>query len=160
MYSPTHATVGLFVATVMPDPVSAFLAGVGTHYLLDAIPHGDTGVGDWLRAPGAVRRIIRVESIDLGLTVIIVALLLTGHPSNQWLKLIFGGLGGIIPDLLWGLRFVLDRRQWHIPLLSRFVHLHDRWHKWGHAKAAYDVPFTVGIMIQIVFLVVSLSLHL
>lgn len=144
----------------MPDPVSAFLAGVGTHYLLDAIPHGDTGVGDWLRGPGALRRIIGVESIDLGLTVIIVALLLIGHPSTQWLKLIFGALGGITPDLLWGLRFVLDRREWNVPLLSRFVHLHDRWHKWGHAKAAYDVPFTVGIMAQIVFLAVSLSLHL
>ena len=41
MYSPIHATTGLLLATAIPNPALAFLAGVGSHYILDAIPHGD-----------------------------------------------------------------------------------------------------------------------
>ncbi len=107
MHSPVHTVAGLLLAQVKPDPVTALAADVASHYLLDAMPHGDTG----LRA-----------------------------------------ISGITPDLLWGLRFVLDQRGWHIPGLTSFLPRHDRWPTWGHAKHFYDVPFAVGLVVQAVLL--------
>lgn len=132
----------------MPDPVSAFLVGVGSHYLLDAVPHGDTNFGQWLTGGHAKRRIAVVESLDLGLAAIVVLGLLLNHPEQWWVKLVAGAVGGIVPDLLWGLRFVLDSRHIRIPLVTSFLHHHDRWHTWGHAKHPYDLPFAVGIILQ------------
>lgn len=148
MYSPVHATAGLLLATVMPDPVSAFLVGVGSHYVLDAVPHGDTNFGQWLTGGHAKRRIAVVESLDLGLAAIVVLGLLLNHPGKWWVTLVAGAVGGITPDLLWGLRFVLDSKNIRIPLVTPLLHHHDRWHTWGHAKHPYDLPFAVGIILQ------------
>lgn len=160
MYSPVHATAGLLIAQFMPNPVAAFLAGVGSHYLLDAIPHGDTGVGDWLRGGHAKRRIVTVETVDLGLAAIVTLALVAGHPSSWWLKLVAGAIGGIVPDLLWGARFVLDSANIKIPGLTRFLHWHDRWHSWGHARHPYDIPFVAGLVVQFVMVSSVFLLHL
>lgn len=152
MYSPVHATAGLLLATVMPDPISAFVVGAGSHYLLDAIPHGDTGLGSWLTGGHAVRRIVTVESVDLGLAAIVVLGFIANHTGQRWVKLVAGAIGGVTPDILWGMRYMLDRNHIQIPLLTPFLHRHDRWHNWGHAKHRYDVNFTVGLITQAVLL--------
>ncbi|MEK7637413.1 MAG: hypothetical protein AAB402_03470 [Patescibacteria group bacterium] len=159
MYSPLHAAAGLLLAQAMPDPVTAFAAGAASHYLLDAFPHGDTGLGEWLAGGHSARRIATVESVDLGLAAIVVLALIAGHPSQGWIKLVAGAGGGITPDLFWGGRLLLDRAGWRIPLLTSFLHRHDRWHSWGHAKHFYDVPFAVGLVIQAVLLSLVLFLH-
>ena len=160
MYSPIHATAGLLIATAIPNPALAFLAGMGSHYILDAIPHGDTYVGAWLTGGHRVRRIATVESVDLGLAAIVVLGLIASHPENWWVTLVAGALGGIMPDLLWGLRFVVDTKGWKIPLLTKFLRRHDRWHSWGHAQHPYDMPFAVGLIMQVVVLATVLWLQL
>lgn len=160
MYSPVHATAGLLLATLMPDPISALVVGVASHYLLDAIPHGDTHFGAWLTGGHAKRRILVVESLDLGLAAIVVLALITQHPEQCWLTLTAGAIGGILPDLLWGLRFVLDNQKITIPVFTSFLHHHDRWHSWGHAKHAYDIPFTIGILLQGIVLALVFILQL
>ncbi len=160
MYSPVHATAGLLLAQYMPNPALAFLVGVGSHYLLDAVPHGDTYFGAWLTGGHAKRRIAVVESLDLGLAAIVVLALIASHPQQSWVKLVAGAIGGITPDLLWGLRFVLDSKGWKIPLLTPFLHHHDRWHSWGHAKHPYDIPFAVGIVVQVILIALAFLLHL
>jgi hypothetical protein len=160
MYSPIHATAGLLIATVMPDPMSAALAGIASHYLLDVVPHGDTHFGAWLTGGHAKRRILTVESVDLGLGIMVVLALLLAHPEQSWIKLVAGAIGGVLPDLLWGFRFVVDSSVGHIPFLTSALHAHDRWHSWGHAKHAYDIPFTVGLLLQALVLGVVLFLQL
>ncbi len=100
-----------------------------------------------------------MESVDLGLAAIVVLTLVASHPNQGWIKLVAGAVGGITPDLLWGLRLVLDRRGWRIPWLTPFLHRHDHWHSWGHAKHFYDVPFVVGLVIQAVLLSLVFFLH-
>lgn len=148
MYSPVHATAGLLLAQVMPDPITAFFVGMASHYVLDAIPHGDTHLGSWLTGGHAKRRIAVVESLDLGLAAITILSLLTHHPQQTWLKLVAGAVGGITPDLLWGLRFILDSQHIRIPVITPLLHRHDRLHTWGHAKHRYDINFAVGVLAQ------------
>lgn len=160
MYSPVHATTGLLLATIMPDPMSAVAVGVASHYILDAVPHGDTHFGAWLTGGHAKRRIAVVESLDLGLATIVVLGLINNHPGEWWVTLVAGAIGGILPDLLWGLRFLLDSKKITIPLFTSFLHHHDRWHSWGHAKHAYDIPFTIGILLQGVVIALVFILQL
>lgn len=160
MYSPIHASAGLLLAQFMPNPAAAFFAGVVSHYILDAVPHGDTGLGPWLTGGHARRRIVTIETIDLGLAAIVVLSMVERHSATWWLTLVAGAVGGIMPDLLWGVRFVFDNQGWRIPLITRFLHAHDRWHSWGHAKHPYDIPFAAGIVIQAILLASVFLLHL
>lgn len=160
MYSPLHATVGLLLAERLPNAPIAFLVGVASHYVLDAIPHGDSHFGAWLTSKDPLRRIIFVEALDLGLAAFVIIGLLLSQPARLAPKLIAGAIGGITPDVLWGLRFLLDTSGWRVPGLTAFLHLHDRWHNWGHAKAHYDVPFVVGLATQVSVLIAILLFHL
>ncbi len=65
-----------------------------------------------------------------------------------------------MPDLMWGARFVLDSANIQIPLITRFLHWHDRWHSWGHAKHPYDIPFAVGIVEQVTLIALVFLLRL
>lgn len=160
MYSPVHATAGTLIATLMPNPIAAFVVAWASHYALDALPHGDTGLGDWMRSDHAMRRIIGVEILDLGGAAAVVTTLIAQHPQHAWPTLLAGAIGGILPDLMWGLRFVLDSLGWRIPLVTTLLHQHDRWHSWVHAKHHYDVPFAVGIIYQLCILSLIFLLRL
>ena len=62
MFSPVHVPVGMLLAHSLPGgPVTAFAAGVASHLLLDAVPHGDAGIGHWVAS--APTRKIRLERI-------------------------------------------------------------------------------------------------
>ncbi len=148
MYSPVHSTAGFFVARAIPNPVLGLAAAMASHYLLDAVPHGDSGFGPWLTGGHSARRIVTVEALDLGSAAMMTAYLVATHPDRPAWYLVAGAVAGILPDLLWGFRFVLEKLRWRIPLLSAFLHLHDRWHSWGHAKANYDLPFRLGLIYQ------------
>lgn len=160
MYSPLHASAGLLLAQAIPNPIAAFFVGVGSHYLLDAVPHGDTGFGSWMTGGNARRRITLVETVDLGLATITVLFLLIRHQGQPWLPLVAGAVGGVTPDLLWGARFVLESLGWRWRPVLGFLHLHDRLHRWGHAKHAYDLPFVVGLVVQAVLLSLVFLLQL
>lgn len=160
MYSPVHATAGFFIARAIPNPVLGLAAAVASHYLLDAIPHGDAGFGPWLKNPGRVHRIIIVETLDLGTAALMIAYLVAVHPDRSAWYLIAGGIAGILPDLLWGVRWLLDAAGQQIPLVTACLHAHDRWHSWGHAQAKYDLPFRAGVMYQGALLALVLLLRL
>lgn len=102
MYSPIHAVVGVLLAEHFPNAPAAWLAGVASHYILDAIPHGDSHFGAWLTSRDPLRRIVFVESLDLGLALMVVIALGLQHPGHEIIKLAAGAVGAVTPDLLWG----------------------------------------------------------
>lgn len=148
MYSPVHATAGLLIAQAMPNPTAAVLAGVVSHYLLDFVPHGDTGVGPWMTAKSPWARIALVEVVDLGLAALVILQLIARHPTAPALILAAGAVGGILPDLLWGLRFVLEKLRWPLPLLLPFLRAHHRWHSAVHCSKQRDIPLLAGLAYQ------------
>lgn len=82
-----HATVGASLGLRAKGPVSAFLMGAASHFLLDAVPHADYPIegkkgkmyllGDAALAAGAVVLMSRKSKLAA-----------------------FGALGGIAPDLV------------------------------------------------------------
>lgn len=157
MYSPIHASAGLLIAQLMPNPVAALASGIASHYLLDAIPHGDLRVGHWFMEKHTVLRLLIVEIFDLGIAILTIGWLV-GQVDAAPLTLVAGALGGILPDLLWGGMFTLQGLGVPAKLL-RPLQLHQRWHTFVHAKASYDVPFRVGLGYQIVLLIGLLAYY-
>lgn len=145
MYSPLHAGVGVVLAAITPTPLIGLPLAIASHYLLDALPHGD------MRKPPHVlritegRRLVITELIDLPLAALVVWKMTTIYSNLSPTVLVLGALAGILPDLLWGGKFLLEKLSWKIPVLTPWLDLHHRWHEWIHIKEARDIPFWAGV---------------
>ena len=113
-----HALTGAFIGQAAGSPLSAFLGGLASHVVLDAIPHAE---GDTFRKiPSTAFGVEHVEAaIELGLAAIGLWWVATRCPSAQPVALTLGALGGLLPDLidqpllmLRG-RLLLHRKAWH-----------------------------------------------
>lgn len=103
----THAIVGGAIASLMPDqPALAFVAGIASHFIIDAIPHSDYP----LRSLSISRNrptlfADRLWVRDLGLLVfdasagLAIALLLYASPQATP-AILLGAVGGMVPDPL------------------------------------------------------------
>ena len=151
----THAVVGAAIASLIPDhPIGAFLAGIASHFAIDAIPHWDYPLRSMFR--GADKRaalpIDRGLFIDFGLIALdacagfAVAIWLFATPATM-VTIVLGVLGGMLPDPL---QFA-NRLYPHEPLRSL-----QRFHSWVHSKTKLAWP--LGVSSQAAFaLIVALA---
>jgi len=149
MFSPVHVPVGMLLAHALPGgPVTAFAAGVASHLLLDAIPHGDAGIGHWVAsAPNRkirLQRILPMSAADQILTFCLFLVLMHSpfflHDSLP--QLLAGAAGSVFPDYVSGIRDLLPRPPAWLEKLHR---LHDGCHFRGRD------PFNTftGLLFQI-----------
>ena len=112
MYLTTHATIGLLIARVVPNPILAFIIGFISHYILDIIPHDiiikDQNVKKKILS-GEINFKDRPEFktfLVMGIIDLIILILfcfylfyfnLTLDPVTSF----FAILGTILPDFLW-----------------------------------------------------------
>ena len=146
------------LAKVVPGgEIPVFLAGVLSHLALDAVPHGDSGIGHWVNsAPSRkirLQRILPMSIADQLLTVCLFALLLRSpfFQHDPLPTLIAGAAGSVLPDYISGLRDLLP----HPPSWLLKIHqFHDRCHFRGRD------PFNTltGLIFQIALVVGSLYL--
>lgn len=155
MYSPVHATAGVLLAAAIPNPALGLVAAFSSHYLLDAIPHGDEHVGPWMTGANAASRVAAVETADLGLAALMTAALVATFPQHTAGYLVAGAIVAILPDLLWGGAFLLEQVA-GLKKVKTALSWHGRWHTWIHARPSYDVPFGVGLGYQILVLFIVL----
>lgn len=86
-----HVLSGALTGAVMRRPGPAFLTGVVSHFVLDALPHW----GDW-QEPG---RFLRIAVAD-GLTgLAAMALLTAAAPPERRAAVVAGMAGAALPDL-------------------------------------------------------------
>ena len=143
----THAVVGAAVASQIPNhPITALVAGIASHFAIDAIPRWDYPLRSMLRgskgSPLTLDKGLLVDfsliAID-GLAGLAIALSLFAQPSAL-LTILLGALGGMLPDAFQFVHRLYPRE----PL--RTV---QRFHSWIHAKQKLDWP--VGIASQLAF---------
>jgi hypothetical protein len=144
----THAVVGAAIASLIPDhPLGAFLAGVASHFAIDAIPHWDYPLRSMFRgadkgAPLALDRglVIDFSLIALdGLVGLVLAVWLFATPATM-LTITMGIVGGILPDPLQFLHRLYPRE----PLRSL-----QRFHMWIHSRTKLAWP--LGVTTQAAF---------
>ena len=133
--------------------MSALCLGVASHLALDAIPHGDAGIGHWVHSsPNHVtklQRLLPMVFVDQILGAGVFFLLLSSPllASTSFWTLFAGAFGSILPDYLTGIRDLLTQPPKWIEWIHR---LHERFHYRGKE------PFTIftGLIFQ--FLLVGL----
>ena len=158
MFSPVHIIAGLGLAKVVPGgEIPVFLASVLSHLALDAIPHGDTGIGHWVDAsPNRKTKLARLLSMSLAdqLAALAVFFSLCASPffsSVPFSLLAVGAVGAMFPDYCTGIR---DLCQNPPKLLEAIHRLHHRCHFRGKD------PFSIrgGLIFQIVLVLFAMFL--
>jgi len=138
----------MFIATWIPGgPLPALVAGVASHLALDAIPHGDAGIGHWVHSsPNHVtklQRLLPMVFVDQILGAGVFFLLFSSPLLNStgfW-TLFAGAFGSILPDYLTGIRDLLPKPPRWLESIHR---LHEKCHYRGKE------PFTIltGLIFQ------------
>jgi len=158
MFSPVHVPVGMLLAHSLPGGwATAFAAGVASHLLLDAVPHGDAGISHWLdSAPNRkvrLRRILPMSVADQILTLCLFLVLIRSpfFRHDSLAQLLAGAAGSVFPDYVTGIRDLLPRPPAWLEKLHR---LHDRCHFRGRD------PFNTitGLILQTAFVLAFLLL--
>jgi hypothetical protein len=150
----THAVVGAAIATLMPDhPALAFVCGMASHFVIDAIPHWDYPLRSISikRGPGPALTLNWSLFQDLGLigldafVGLVVALWLYASPAAVT-AVILGALGAILPDPLQLAHKFYPRE----PLRTL-----QRFHVWIHSKRKLGWPIGVTSQLSFVVLVIA-----
>jgi len=136
--------------------VSALCLGIASHLALDAIPHGDAGIGHWVHSsPNHVtklQRLLPMVFVDqiLGAGVFFLLLSSPFLAHTSFWTLFAGAFGSILPDYLTGIRDILPKPPRWLESIHR---IHGRCHFQGKE------PFTIltGLIFQ-AFLVGSFLL--
>ena len=115
--------------------MSALCLGVASHLALDAIPHGDAGIGHWVHSsPNHVtklQRLLPMVFVDQILAAGVFFLLLSSPllASTSFWTLFAGAFGSILPDYLTGFRDLLPKPPRWLESIHRF---HEKCHYRGH----------------------------
>lgn len=150
----THAVVGAAIATLMPDhPALAFVSGMASHFVIDAIPHWDYRLRSISTKPSSGPALTLNWWLFQDLTLIALdacvglAVALWLYASPAALTAVFlGALGAMLPDPL-QLAHKLYPRE---PLRTL-----QRFHRWIHSKRKLEWP--IGVISQLSFVVLVIA---
>ena len=146
------------MAKVVPGgEIPVFAAAVLSHLALDAIPHGDTGIGHWVHSsPDRKTKLSRLLPMSIADQVIalIVFLILIRSPAFAPVPLpllLAGAIGSMFPDYLTGFRDLCKKAP---PWLETLHRLHERCHFRGND------PFSTrgGLIFQTVLVFAAIIL--
>lgn len=141
----THVVVGGGMAALFfpQTPIVAFFVGILIHLLIDMIPHGDANLYEQYTSGERARFAVAYTVLDALVGLLLTIFLLTREvPSAVRESIAWGITGGVLPDILVGLREVF-RYAW----LEKAHAIHTFFHN-GVTKRIGDVPLWVGIGVQ------------
>ena len=158
MFSPVHIVAGMALAKVVPGgEIPVFLAAVLSHFALDAVPHGDSGIGHWVHSsPNRKTKLSRLLPMAIAdqIVALIVFLILLRSPAFASIPLpwlLAGAIGSMFPDYLTGLRDLCRKAP---PWLETLHRVHERCHFRGRD------PFSLrgGLLLQAVLVLTTVAL--
>jgi len=86
-----HVLSGALIGALARRPLSAFAAGVASHFVLDAVPHW----GDW----GSQRRFLRVAVPDGLISLATMGVIAAATPADRRPAVLAGMTGAALPDI-------------------------------------------------------------
>ncbi|OGY53719.1 MAG: hypothetical protein A3A24_00935 [Candidatus Buchananbacteria bacterium RIFCSPLOWO2_01_FULL_46_12] len=154
MFLTVHATAAIIVTQQVVNPWLAFLIGFLSHFVLDAIPHGDEDLFKHADGRIKMRVLIITALIDLLLALIWFNFLWQQEKITSLWPAVFAAFGSMLPDFLTGF-YLITRSPW----LKWIYHLNS--HIVHRLIIKKPVPTAIGLTIQgLFFLVLILYLFL
>ncbi|NQV89697.1 MAG: hypothetical protein HQ488_05215 [Parcubacteria group bacterium] len=143
----THATLGAVIGHATGNSVLAFIFAFISHFLIDMIPHGDTGLADNYKIHHRhKKRALAYVTADAVFAIFFVLLLANTRDIISMRTFSWGIVGGVLPDLIVGIYEITKT-----PLLRWFNTLHFAFHDF-FVKRKGDVPLYYAILAQVVLI--------
>jgi hypothetical protein len=143
----THATIGAVIGTATGNPLLAFVLSFASHFLVDIIPHGDTGMIDnFFVLKKNKRQAIAYSVVDGVIAIFFVLLLANLKDINSVGLYTWGIVGAVLPDLLVGLNEIV-----HHSWLRQFTKVHFYFHNLLVRRRG-DVSLRFAILAQMVII--------
>lgn len=99
----SHAAAGALIAQAVPNPILAFALSFVSHFVMDAIPHGDTHQYERYKRRERVRRAVAYVTMDAILAITFVQTLFRFAPIAYPDATLAAIVGSVLPDFLVGL---------------------------------------------------------
>ncbi|MFA5076327.1 MAG: hypothetical protein WC480_02825 [Patescibacteria group bacterium] len=122
MYLTIHTAIGAAIGQNVASPWLAFILGIFSHYLVDAIPHGDKKMVRGLEQHDGLLKFIKVVAIDNSFMIATILILLSSSQPNYW-SVVAGIVGAIIPDYSQAIGWLLPKT-----FFRHFYNLHSIFH--------------------------------
>ncbi len=143
----THATLGAVIGHAVGNPAIAFVLGFISHFLIDMIPHGDTGISDNFRVHKTRQtQAVAYVAVDAIVALMFVLLLANTRDIDSVRTFTWGIVGSVLPDLMVGLYEVTKT-----PLLRWFNTMHFYFHDF-FVKRRGEVPLYYALLAQVVLI--------
>ncbi len=154
MYQIVHGMAGVAIGSRLGNPILAFVLGIVSHFILDAIPHDSVEARDWENngSDKFVKKVALEAMIDLWALLILLLVMQEGLKIYLDYSMLAGLIGGVLPDYVWGLTELFKIKN---QALLKF----KTWHTKIHTlifKQIY-IPWKYTATIQIVTLVILLA---
>lgn len=150
MFLTVHATTALVIAQGLENPAAAFIGGLVSHHVLDAIPHGDDALLQRFKPEQHTHVIAMMGAIDI---VVMLLWLWFLYQAGLWPQ--FGAsvaaiIGAIMPDFMMGAYLITKNRllKWNYDL---GIYMHKLFTK-------KPVPAWLGFSIQGIFAIAMIVL--
>ena len=145
MFITPHVAVGTAIGIATGNPILGFFGGFASHYILDAVPHTDSGT--WHFYESFTSHDLHAGDFIVGILDMSIALFgymwLAGITPIAAAPAIAGAIGGAIPDsiVLLGL-FYPPSTKW------RFLNKYFTWSE-QHHRTARPNQWVLGILTQL-----------
>ncbi len=153
MFLTVHSTAAIAITKSLSvsNPLGAFFIGLVSHYILDAIPHGDESFKNL-----KIKEMGKIALLDQMGVFVVLALLYLFKPDFIFsFNLIMAVIGALLPD--WTM--VADElSKKYLPAVNRFFYYPYQLHKYCHGFFKRQISFSAGFFLQAVFLAIFWAL--
>ncbi|KPJ70776.1 hypothetical protein AMJ51_00985 [Microgenomates bacterium DG_75] len=147
MLATTHSLTSALIVSKIPSPVISFPLILIAHYLMDAVPHWDTGSGltHGTKTPKTAFIHTLIDLAIAGSTVLLLFQIGKSFSLELWL----GVLLGISPDLAEAPATFWNYRPFPINKLEEF---HNRFHqRWRFPYGLIPQVIIIALVLLIIF---------
>lgn len=143
-----HAAIGAAIGISVGNPALAFLFGFISHFIADAIPHGDSAEANEFWSTRKVKKSsAAIVVIDAIVAMFVILWLASSDLITPWGAFTWGIVGGLLPDLLVGLY------EWkRIDILKSFNRFHADCHNFFTKKHG-DIPLHWSLVAQFALII-------
>ncbi len=160
MYLSVHTPTSILIGSQINQPLLAFLIAFVAHLLFDIIPHDPivTGKWNWGQYQGwqKILKVLFILFFDLAFLCLFLICLYLSKKINFSASIIWAIIGGILPDVVWGLDEVFNGK---IKILKIFHQFHSHFIHSLISKS-FHIPLKFAILIQSLFFILPLIIYL
>jgi len=155
MYLTIHAPTSLIIGSSVPNPILAFILAFIAHLAWDTIPHDSKKLSEWANE-NRLSRYFLVALIDFIVLGILLLILWQTRNINFTWSMVTALVGGILPDVLWGLNVLTNSK---IKIIDAYSNFHS---KTIHRllKKKFYLSVELAILIQLLVFGVTLFIYL